>query len=107
MATTPDGNQILDALAALTAAVTAGNQQQMDHRTDIAASQRAAAKSSSSSDKQHNKKQEGLLKSVVQNISLPLPGGARLFGISSFIDKIGQTSKQFESGQKSKERWDK
>ena len=99
MATTPEGQALIDALVALSAEVKAGNERQIEHREDLAAYDRSSAKSSSSSDKQHNKQQSGLLKSIVQNISLPLPGGARLFGLSSFMDKIDVSQKKFKSGQ--------
>ena len=92
-------------------------ERQMDHAEDLHKRVRAAAKvaskSSSSSDNQYNKnqsqynkKQEGLLKSIVQNISLPLPGGARLFGLSSFMDKIGETTTQFQKGQESQDAYE-
>ena len=96
---TPEGQELIDALVAITAAIKDGNEQQIEHREDLAAHQRSFAKSSSSAGKQYNKQQSGLLKSIVQNISLPLPGGARLFGLSSFMDKIGETTKQFQKGQ--------
>ena len=74
-------------------------ERQMDHADDIAASSRSAAQSAGSNDKKNNNKQAGLLKSIVQNISLPLPGGARLFGLSSFMDKIAVSQKKFQAGQ--------
>ena len=104
MANTPE--EALQQLGAtMQAAVTAGIQPLMDQNRDFRRAQGSAAKSSSSSDKQYNKQQAGLLKSIVQNISLPLPGGARLFGLSSFMDKVGQTSALFQKGQESIKAW--
>ena len=104
MANTPE--EALQQLGAtMKEAVTAGIQPLMDQNRDHRRAQGSAAQASSSSGKQYNKQQSGLLKSIVQKISLPLPGGARLFGLSSFMDKVGQTSALFQKGQESIKAW--
>jgi hypothetical protein len=79
----------------------------IEHQEHSMHSQQSSAKASSSSDKKNNNKQAGLLKSIVQNISLPLPGGARLFGLSSFMDKIGKVSEQYDAGVAAQKSYNK
>ena len=86
-------------------AVTAGIQPLIESNEKNAEAVRSQGTKTSSSNKQYNKKQAGLLKSIVQNVSLPLPGGARLFGLSSFMDKIGTTVKEFRAGDKARKTW--
>ena len=104
MATTPAEaqQQLADIIQASMTAAIQPLVEQGEKNTEVIQSQ---AKKTSSSDKKNNNKQAGLLKSIVQNISLPLPGGARLFGLSSFMDKIGQTTKQFERGRAAQKKW--
>ena len=77
-------------------------QSQQDQSRAANLASQGAQQSSDSSDSQGKKNQKdnaGLLKSIVQNISLPLPGGARLFGLSSFMDKLDVSQKKFKKGQ--------
>ena len=104
MATTPAEaqQQLADIIQASMTAAIQPLVEQGEKNTEVIQSQ---AKKTSSSNKKNNNKQAGLLKSIVQNISLPLPGGARLFGLSSFMDKIGQTTEQFERGRAAQKKW--
>ena len=93
---------MVDLEQAMTNAMTAAIQPLMEQNVQMAAGQQSQRALSSANSEKSNKRQAGLLKSIFQNISLPLPGGARLFGLSSFMDKIGQTGKKYEAGQAAK-----
>ena len=80
-------------------------------RDSLQATQQSQSKSkqqssrSSSDAKNYHNQSAGFLKSIVQNISLPLPGGARLFGLSSFMDKLAESRKALARGNEARKKF--